>query len=283
MKFLLSIWIFIFTLLNAAPTQVDSREYKLMLNASLFDGTNPLNNIAQYWSALGTLIDNELVRERLGSFSLDKERTLMMYDTAGSCLLYNNSLIFRERIEDGNREVTLKYRSADRCIAGHQDMDGTGVDAQTKLEEDLGVPYVSKFSHSTTQSISASKNINKLEDPIELYPDHMNQYNFNEDTTIVKVGGLTIYERVYKGTKVDLGNKDAEFALTLWYTSPTSTTPVVAEISFKYEDENEDFTQNVVTRAKKLFELMQSLSSWNNPNSTTKTAFIYNYNPSFCN
>lgn len=207
----------------------------------------------------------------------------MMYDTAGSCLLYNNSLIFRERVEDGDREVTLKYRSVDRYKAGHQDMEGTESGAETKFEQDLGAPYTSKFSHSTTQPISESKNLNKLDDPIGLYPDHMEQYNFDEDTAIVKVGGLTIYEKVYKGTSVDLGNKDGEFSLTLWYTSSTSTTPAVAEISFKYSDVDEDFSEYVVTRAKKLFELMQTLSAWNNPNSTTKTAFVYNYNPSFCN
>jgi len=272
-----------FTLFNETLTQIDSREYKLMLDASQFAGSNPTAQIANYWSALGTLIDNDLNRDRLGSFWLDKERTIIMYDTQGSCLLHNNNLIFRERVENGDREVTLKYRSPDRYIAGSQDMDGTESKAQTKFEEDLAMPYVSKFSHSSTQSISESKNINKLKDPIELYPDHMEQYNFDPQTPIVKVSDLTIYEKVYKGTKVDLGNKNAEFALTLWYTSPTSTTPVVAEISFKYEDENEDFAQNVVTRAKKLFELMQSLSSWNNPNSTTKTAFVYNYNPNFCN
>jgi len=283
MKFLLSILAFSLVVANAAPTKVTSREYKLMLDASLFTGTNPLTAVTQYWSALGNLIDNDLERDRSGSFSLAKDRTVMVYDTAGSCLLYNNSLIFRERVEDGDREVTLKYRSLDRYKAGHQDMDGTSSDAETKFEQDLGAPYTSKFSHSTTQGISDSKNLNKLDDPIGLYPDHMEQYNFDPDTAIVKVGGLTIYEKVYKGTSVDLGNKDGEFSLTLWYTSSTSTTPAVAEISFKYKDADEDFTENVVTRAKKLFELMQTLSTWNNPNSTTKTAFIYNYNPSFCN
>lgn len=282
MKKFTIILIALFVTLLQAQTKVGSREYKLMLDASKFTGANPISAVFNYWNALNSKIATDLDRTTSGSFSLAKNRTVMMYDTVGSCLLYNNSLIFRERVENGDREVTLKFRSLDRYIAGHQDMSGTEADAETKFEQDLGAPYTSKFSHSTTQGISSSKNLNKLDDPIRLYPD-IEKYNFNDETSIVKVGGLTIYEKVYKGTEVDLGNKDAGFALTLWYTSSTSTTPAVAEISFKYKDVNEDFSENVVTRAKKLFEIMQTLTTWNNPNSTTKTAFIYNYNPSFCN
>jgi hypothetical protein len=283
MKFLFSLLAFCLTMAHATPTKVGSREYKLMLDASKFTGSNPIVATSNYWSAIGALIDNNLSRDRSGSFSLAKDRTISIYDTAGTCLLYNNSLIFRERIENGDREVTLKYRSLDRYIVGYQDMDGIELNAETKFEEDIGAPYVSKFSHSTTQGISDGKNLNKLDDPINLYPNHMNQYNFDGDATIVQVGGVTIYEKVYRGTSVDLGSKAGEFSLTLWYTSSTSTTPVVAEVSFRYEDTDENFSENVVTRAKKLFELMQTLGAWNNPNSITKTAFIYSYNPSFCN
>ncbi len=273
----------LFLLLSALDAKMDvgSREYKLMLDASLFSGSTPENNVTQYWSDLDAVITTQLNRNSSGSFSLSKDRTVMVYDTQSSCLLKNNNLIFRERVENGNREVTLKYRSLDRYIAGHQDMSGTKSDAQTKFEQDLGVPYTSKFSHSTTQSISNSKNLNKLDDPIGLYPD-LQKYNFDDTTPIVKVGGLTIYEKVYKGTSVDLGNKDGEFSLTLWYLTSTSTTPIIAEISFKYKDVNEDYSENVATRAKALFELMQTMTSWNDVNSTTKTAYIYNYNSSFC-
>ena len=216
---------FVISSLNA-QTDVGSREYKLMLDASAFVGSNPQSVVTQYWSDLDTIITNQLNRNSNGSFSLSKNRTVMMYDTQSSCLLKNNNLIFRERVQNNNREVTLKYRSLDRYIAGHQDMSGTKSDAQTKFEQDLGVPYTSKFSHSTTQSISNSKNLNKLDDPIGLYPD-IQKYNFDNTTAIVKVGGLTIYEKVYKGTSIDLGNKDGEFSLTLWYLTATSTTPVL--------------------------------------------------------
>lgn len=268
-----------------AQTDITSREYKLMLDASKFTGSNPMNAIDDYWDDLEALSEDAngpLDRIASGSFDLDKERTVNMYDTLGSCLLYNNNLIFRERTESGDREVTLKYRSPDQFIAGVQDMSGSDSSAETKFEEDIVAPFVSKYSHSTTQSIDDSKNLNKMDDPIGLYSG-IEKYNFDEEMAIVKVGGLTIYEKVYKGTKVDLGSKNGEFSLTLWYTSSTSTTPAVAEISFKYADTNEDYSENVVSRAKILFELMQTLSIWNNPNSTTKTAFVYNYNPNFCN
>ncbi len=265
----------------AANTKIVSREYKLMLDPSLFSGNHPENAVSQYWNNLETLIHNNLNRASFGSLLLQNDRTVAIYDTAGSCLLYRNHLIFRERVENSHREVTLKYRSADRYIAGHQDMSGSKSDAKTKFEEDISAPFFSKFSHSTTQSISNSKNLNKLDDPIRLYPD-LEKYDFNDSIPIVKVSGLTVHEKVYRGSFVDLGNKDAEFSLTLWYTDTSSTDPVLAEISFKYKDKDEHYTEKVTTRAKKLFEAMQSMTNYNSQTSLTKTAYIYKYNESFC-
>lgn len=264
----------------AWATKVGSREYKLLLEASAFDGSNPEAAVQNFWTDLETVIENSIDRSTSGSFSLAKNRTIKFYDTPSTCVLKNNSLVFRERIEDGDREVTLKYRSPDRYIAGHQDMSGTESDAETKFEEDISALFQTKYSHSTTQGIGSSKNINKMDDPIGLYPD-LDKYNFDEDEALAQVGNVTISEKVYKGPSVDLGNKDAEFSVTLWYTSANSITPVVAEVSYKYKDADEDYSENVVTRAKLLFDAMQCMS-WMATNSVTKTAFVYAYDANFC-
>jgi len=264
-----------------AVTPVASREYKLMLEPSNFNGTNPATAVSAFWNALQQVIASGIGRSTSGTFALDKSRTVRFYDTPGTCLLSNNKLIFRERVESGNREVTLKYRSFDRFVSSYQDMSGIGGDAETKFEEDLGAPYSVKYSHSTTQGISDSKNLNRMDDPIGLYPG-LESYNFDDTLPIAVVGGLTVAERVYKGPSVDLGSENGAFSLTLWYAGGDLTAPLVAEISFKYKDAAEDYSENVVTRAQNLFLDMQTMTAWLAADAVSKTAFIYGYDPSFC-
>ncbi len=263
------------------PPAVSSREYKLMLQPSLFNGNNPVAMINTYWNDLKTVINTVLSRSTSGNFMLSHQRIIRFYDTLSSCLLNRNNLIFRERIEGDQREVTLKYRSPDRFIAAYQDMSAIAGDAETKFEEDLSAPFISKYSHSTTQNISSSKNLNRMDDPIGLYPGLLS-YQFDDTLPIAIVGNLTITEQVYQGPSIDLGSKNGEFSLTLWYANGNTGAPVVAEISFKYADANEDYSENVVARAKILFELMQTMDTWQISTALTKTAYVYGYNPSFC-
>ena len=57
---------------------------------------------------------------------------------------------------------------------------------------------------------------------------------------------------------------------------------LVAELSFRYEDGSADYTRKVVNRAAKSFEALKSLSLWVAPDSQTKTAFVYGFNPASC-
>jgi hypothetical protein len=272
----------------AADVDVGSREYKILLDTSAFSGNAATRSskVNSYWSILKNLIENESIeRNTSGNLSLEKSRTVIFYDVENSCDLYNAGYIFRERIDNGNREVTLKFRSSDRFIASKKNMAGTESGWESKFEEDLAVPFVSKYSFSTKQGIGNSKNLNKMDDPVGLYLG-LESESFDETRDIEKVGDLTIKEYVYKNASVDLGALEGEFSLTLWYNELVSTTqPLVAEISFKYEDSNEGFSNKVVTRSKRLFTAMQqdaTLASWNSLNSLTKTATIYQYNGSFC-
>lgn len=280
-KVVLSVLLLCFGVLAMANTKIGSREYKMLLTPSLFDGSQPVLVAETFWYELQTVIQQSIDRQTGGHFSLGKLRTVRFYDTVGTCRLRNNDLSFRERVENDDREITLKYRSLDRYVAGHQDMSGVESDAETKFEEDIGVPYTRKYSHSTTQSLSWSKNLNKVDDVVDLYPA-VEAYGFDEDEPLVVVGNLTVTEKVFEGPYVDLGNEDAEFDLTLWYTSADATVPVVAEISFKYKDKDEDYSENVVTRAKTLFEAMQTMTNWIALDSLTKTSLVYAYDPQFC-
>lgn len=274
---------------SATNAEVDSREYKILLNPSLFtgDASIRMNKVNDYWKALKNLIEkNTLKSEVSGRLSLDKSRTVSFYDVQGSCDLFNAGYSFRERVENGKRKVTLKFRSADQSIASTKDLRGKKSKAKSKFEEDIGVPFVSTYSSSTTQKIGKNKNLNKMNDPVGLYPGLKSEH-FNESLAIKKVSHLTVSEYVYKNTMADLGTLDAEFSLTLWYNESVSTTQaIVAEISFKYEDGHGNSSNKAATHAKKLFITMQEnsiLKAWNATDSLSKTATIYQYDSHFCN
>ena len=233
-----------------------------------------------------TSIAAAISRNVTGSPSLAKNRTVKFYDTEGSCQLNNLGYIFRERIENGDSEVTLKFRGPDRYIADFEDLSATSGSAETKLESDISASSSSNFkvvySHSTTAP--NTRTINNFADINNQFPGFDSDYNFSNSTILDLVGNLTISERVYKGVTIDLGQFDAEISVTLWYTSAPSGSqqPAVAEISFKYADSSADYTKAVVNRAQQSFYALQDLTAWTSPNSQTKTQFVYAYDPAFC-
>lgn len=265
----------------AADPVTTSREYKVMLNPSAFSG-NAATAVANFWNALKALIENASIhRPTTGNLNTVSTRTVRFYDTPGTCVLDRSDYSFRERVQNGNREVTLKFRSPDRFIADKRDVEGDDNAAVTKFEEDISAPFRSVYSHSSTVPIGAGKNLNYMDDPIGLFPG-LGPLGFNESEPIAIVGGLSVYEKAYEGASVDLGALLAQFSLTLWYASSSATTPLLAEISFKYGHPTADYSNNVVTRAKALFEAMQAMTPWVAPNALLKTSFVYQYDPNFC-
>ncbi|HEY8939941.1 MAG TPA: hypothetical protein VIM59_07130 [Cellvibrio sp.] len=270
-----------------ANPDVTTREYKLLLNPTLFTSATEATKVSDYFSSFTAVIETAIARDVSGSLTLDKTRTVKFYDTAGTCVLDDLGYIFRERIENSQSEVTLKFRSPDSYIADFEDLSASSNQAETKLEADIGSkagnPFNIVYGHSTTSP--NTRTINNLEDINVHFPGFDTNYALADSTTLTLVGNLSIYERVYDGGTIDLGSIDAEVSVTLWYTSmPTGAQkPVVVEVSFKYEDASADYTKAVVNRAKQSFEAIQSLSNWNSTSSVTKTQFVYQYNPAFCN
>jgi hypothetical protein len=283
--------IFPFLMLGSLPVManpdVTSREYKLMLDPDGFAYNTEYSDVATFLSAAETAVENAISRNVTGSHYLAKTRDVMLYDTDGSCQLKSNGYSFRERIENGDSEVTLKFRSPDRYISDFEDLSASSGAAETKLEADIGASSTTSFKvvygHSTT--VPNTRNINEMEDINDQFPGFDNDYGFSNSTALDLVGNLSIREHVYKGLEIDLGQFDAKISVTLWYNGVPSgaQVPVVAEVSFKYEDSSADYTQAVVRRAEAAFYALQGLTSWVDPNSKTKTQFVYEYNSGFCN
>jgi hypothetical protein len=202
------------------------------------------------------------------------------YDSPGTCRLKNAGYMLRTRGDTAGGEVTLKFRSSRPSTAAATDVSGSVSGAKTKLEDDIMPPFKETFSHSITESLSATKNLNILNDVTDLFPGTQS-LNLPKKDTLSLVGNLDITERTYAGPSSDLGSSDADFSVTLWFVGNAST-PAVAEMSFKVKADNGDFTGKVTDRSKFLFDTMRAMNLWVSMSTVTKTEWVYQYQPSFC-
>ncbi|NOU51246.1 hypothetical protein HG263_11980 [Pseudoalteromonas sp. JBTF-M23] len=285
---------FVFVICSAVCTQsalansdVTSREYKLLLNPTLFSYQTEASQVNSYFSSVKVNVEQAISRSVSGALTLNKIRTVKFFDTINTCQLRQIGYVFRERIENGDSEVTLKFRSPDRYIAAFEGLASPTNGAETKLEADVGTTgndtFKVVYSHST--KAPNTRTINDFKDINTHFPGFESEYGFNDSLPLAQVGNLTISEQVYKGAEIDLGSFDAKLSVTLWYASAPSpsSVPLIAEASFKNEDTSADYSKKVVLRAKEAFRSMQALTSWNATSGATKTQTVYQYSSGFCN
>lgn len=301
---------------TAAAEDIDSREYKIMLDASAFIGDYEGNlgdaikalqeSLAVEITAAGLELEKELEPEeiRFVQFLDTKDKDLR---THGFVLRKRGDLELDDngewKIKDGKTKYTLKFRSIYAETAAGKDvaiLDDDTYDlskVKEKFEEDVTIgtgidDWVSIYSVSGSGRDKNSSNgmnnkdaivLKNLDDAANLYPgltSGLAEEGYIFDTfgapNLKAVSGLTIHERTYEGAEVDLGEVDADLALTAWYEKESDyTTPAVVELSFDYKTDDED--EEVKANAAKLYQAMLELELVD-IESTTKTAFVYSYN-----
>jgi len=155
-----------------------------------------------------------------------------------------------------------------------------GIDV--KFEEDLAGGYVVKYSKSGKRRIGSEKNVNRMSNVFDLYPN-LKARGFDGSDALRVVGNLVIREKVYEGATVGLSGARGEFSLTLWYASADTSTPEAAEVSFKYKRPKDGYTLAVAGNSKKVFEAMEGVKDWvASPAVKTKTEWVFSYDPAFC-
>ncbi|MDK2595551.1 hypothetical protein [Pseudoalteromonas obscura] len=275
---------FCYANMACANPVVDSKEYKLMLDTSLFTKSTELSDVNSVFTELAPLARQATSKNTTGSVFLAKTRKVTFYDIIHECTLAKLGYVFRERTDQDGSEVTLKYRHTDRYLSAFEDLSADSDEAKTKLEADYSIAasgnWKVTYSHST--KTPNTRNINEVKDINYHFSGFHQKYQLSSSLTLQAVSGLAISEYVYEGIVIDLGKQDAEFALTLWYTAQQSNTPLIAELSFKYQDNQGDYSQKVASRAADLFDKLASEHSAVNALSLTKTQFVYQYQPSFC-
>ena len=271
--------------------RVTSREYKVIVDGSLFaDVEAGLSDILDDLGDLGRSVGVEVS----GKFD-DKdptERSILFLDTP-DYTLHENGLLLRQRVKrkSGKTEYTLKCRTEDRYIATGKDLSSVaGLKPDSKFEEDIGVPFVSRFSHSTTVELDEDDDLAGKKFPetllaaASLFPGlravHRDGLPCPQETELAPVNSLQVFERVFKGAEIYFPkgpNREPSLtgsvALILWSKGEKGRI-LTAEFSFRYEDDNEDFSPEVASAAKRFFEGLQRLD-WARPEASTKTQYMY--------
>ncbi|SLM45452.1 conserved hypothetical protein [Nitrospira sp. ND1] len=268
---------------DTIETEYESREYKMLLDASRFskdtDKAAEVYLETQLKPLMSALHKPIAVK---GSFFAKKDRSVRFFDTT-SCQLKGNGYILRERKDsESSNELVLKFRSHDFLLAARADI------ARTKLEEDVILSENSheisrsSFGSSTKRTVDKNTPMQNLKDIYEVYPflTHSELPNGGE---LHVVSDLMIHEKLYEGPTVDLGNRRAMFAISLWYVKKSeSLVPILVELSFQHDlDRGEDRVENsVLIKAWDIFAKLRQLK-WVSKNQSTKTQYVYDY-ANFC-
>jgi hypothetical protein len=270
---------------------VKYREYKVMVDSSFCaDLKAALCNIRDETEDLARSLGLGFT----GKFDAEdpKERTILFLDTP-DFTVRQNGLLLRQRVKrtGGTTEYTLKCRTPDRYIAEGMDLSpGARLKSESKFEEDVGVPFVSRFSHSTTVSLDAQEDLAgdkypaRLSTAARLFPGLLalqrDRRPSAPETALTPVRGLDVFERVFTGSKLHFPHErrrstamSADIALILWSKGRKGRI-LTAEFSFRYAAEGEAFPADVASGAKRFFEGLQHLD-WTRPEAITKTQYMY--------
>ena len=264
---------------------LESREYKMMLKASRFDGdTQELRAQANaLWADLTAIIVPHAVAVS-GTDDVEHRRRQVRFLDTSEQELRRNDYVLRERIDPDKdqRKITLKFRHPDRYVSQDRDMrPADGLKRDWKFEEDIKPRFDRLFSYSSSVVVEDDLPLKSLGDVAGLYPGLPEEIDgFTASVPLETVGdGFIAWELVVKGTSFQV-RKDpevmAECSLTLWYDEEQAKRPVVAEFSFKYEGDEDKFSGKMSRRAYDAYLAIQdNLKDWVAPDSLTKTAYVY--------
>jgi len=256
--------------------RITRREYKVMLEHRLFINRKPAaRELSHELHAIARRLKGVACD---GQFDKNKKRDITFLDTR-DLTIQLNGLLLRQRVNlnKAGTEYTLKCRSADRYLAAGADLRaGKRYQSYVKFEEDIGAPFVCRFSHSNT-IVGPDRTPRTLADAARLFPALGQLERDGEDCSgqlaLRPVSLQRVYERVLTGPVLRFGKAKAEVALIIWSEGQRGR-PLVAEFSFRYEDEKEKFPRPVAQRALDFFRELQRLD-YCLPQGRTKTQWMY--------
>lgn len=258
---------------------VTSREYKIVLKTAAFSDREKAQK--DLWLAVQA-ITNELQIQIKGFMNERLVRKVKFFDTPNRDFnTQGYALRIRESMKNGQPERTkamLKFRSPDRVISGGVDVSSPLKTGMTKFEEDILTPFRSQYAKSTSVEI-ADSNWQTIANITQVFPG-INSLGLNPSTPVAVTNGFVATETVTRGAIIALGKDEAAAAIVLWDVADAvgGDKLAIAELSFAYGNATGEFSSKSAIRAKNLFEKLQTLTEWSDPNGTTKTKFAYTFN-----
>jgi hypothetical protein len=263
--------------MDKAQASITRREYKVMLDHRLFVDRK----------AAAAVFCRELraCTERLpgvrceGEFDRCEKREIAFLDTSDESIRLND-LVFRQRrhLKHDRTQYTLKRRSADRIVAACAELKAAdGLNAQHKHEEDIGAPFVVRFSASVTVD-GPDKAPRSLRAAGESFPALLelrrDGVRCPKDLRLRPVRSITAFERVMTGPVIRFAKVQAEAAIIFWSDGPEGRS-LVAEHSFRYRlNKGTGASLAAAEGAMRLFQEVQRLD-WCLPDAATKTGYVY--------
>ena len=278
---------------------VTSREYKMMLQAEEFKGDNDKlaraadkfrDDLADSIAEFVVPSDGKvLAGDKFKPQKKKKQATVQFFDTK-RLLLRKSDFVFRRRrpLSGGKAELTLKRRHPDRFLTSGSETGG-----DPKFEEDIKATrkqvFISLHSLSgKVKKVDPDVEFNRLEDIQRFYEPLREQLGsaYGPDKKVHQVGDFTAEQTVLEGPEFTVSDDTiAKCALIVWYRKGGSAKrPVVAEFSFRYDDESlgigqEPFTPEI---GRCCFQILQALrdedtpvADWVDLKGPTKTKYVY--------
>jgi hypothetical protein len=265
---------------------VNSREYKLMLNPSIFQDLE--KGLNETTDTIHRLVEQHGAIFKEGK--KDKKRKVWYQDTRTHDLR-NDSFLLRireEKKEDFN--ITIKNRHSDRYIAALYDLSKPPNKADMifdrfKFEEDIMPKFTSKYSASVDFKTSQMPKFETFHDVLQLTPT-LSKLGISTTETLSKVNNFEANEISYDlgDIKFDDEKDKAKVQLSLWHLSDRSPVIVEFDIDVELRDspnigskELEEYPTALTVGVYKLYMALQGKDIIDNTSPKTKTDFAYEY------
>jgi hypothetical protein len=210
-------------------------------------------------------------------------------DTKQHELNRNQNFFLRIREIRNRYEITLKCRHPDRYISASYDLShpagGTRLKFKGyKFEEDITMPFHSKYSSQAKFEGHRTVKLNTIQDIYDLYPNLTN-LRIPPEEKLKKVNKFVANEISYKLGEIVFsdGNKVVS-EMSMWYLPDKDKSPAIVELDFdcnaleKPESNQaflEEYPLSVIRNVNVLYSSLQGESIVDLAISKTKTEFAY--------
>lgn len=278
-----------------SPTEITSREYKLLLSTTRF---HHRNDASREWMELvaraitragGSMLSQKALEaeqakakgkepdkwknEKSEAWN-EKARETSFLDTRDEGLR-NQGWIVRLRRKGKGTDITVKFRCPDRLLSALQDASSPQ-GGKEKFEEDVVPPFGSQYSRSNTLQDQDDTVVPKTVAEAEALFPALRTLGIIAATPLETVGGLVVTEiaRRVGGFRFG-GGPFLEMSHTFWYVGETEDHfPMVAEFSFEFVPGDGAFDPETIEGASKVYHELQAQAGWLDVAGTTKSSLV---------